>query len=80
MFDQNKLKEKIAEFIKKPVSFLKEETVLTDLVAESFALIEMLIELQEEFEVRFFVQEDLKRIKTLGDLIQLFESHATTSP
>lgn len=80
MFDQDKLKEKIAEFIKKPVSFLKEETVLTDLVAESFALIEMLIELQEEFEVRFFVQEDLKRIKTLGDLIRLFENHATAAP
>ena len=80
MFDQDKLKEKIAEFIKKPVSFLKEETALTDLVAESFALIETLIELQEEFEVRFFVQEDLRSIKTLGDLIRLFESHATASP
>ncbi len=80
MFDQNKLKEKIAEFIKKPVSFLKEETVLTDLIEESFALIEMLIELQEEFEVRFFVQEDLRNIKTLGDLIQLFENHATAAP
>jgi acyl carrier protein len=80
MFDQDKLKEKIAEFIKKPVSFLKEETVLTDLVAESFALIEMLIELQEEFEVRFFVQEDLRSIKTLGDLIRLFESHAIAAP
>lgn len=79
MFDRSKLREKIAAFIKKPVSFLKEETMLTDLVEESFALIEMLIELQEEFEVRFFVQEDLKSTKTLGDLIELFESHATTS-
>ena len=56
-----------------PISKLGDDTVLTDLVVESFALIEMVIELQEEFKVRL-VQDDLKNVKTVGDLTSLIES------
>ena len=75
MPDRNKVKEKMADFLKQPVSKLEDDIVLTNLVAESFALVEMVIELQEEFGVRL-VQEDLKDVKTVGDLTGLFESRA----
>ena len=47
-----------------------DETSLKDLVSDSFLLVEMAIELQEDFTVRFS-QEDLKKIDTVGDLIFL---------
>lgn len=74
MVDRNKLKEKIASFLRQPVSKLQDEALLTDLVTESFVLVEMVIELQEELGIRL-VQEDLKNVRTVGDLTQLLESH-----
>ena len=74
-FNQALFKEKMAAFLKIKISKLVDEAVLTDLVAESFVLVEMVIELQEEFSVRL-VQEDLKHVKTVNDLIQVFQSHA----
>lgn len=73
--NRESFKEKMAAFLKIKVTKLADEAVLTDLVTESFILVEMVIELQEEFSVRL-VQEDLKHVKTVGDLIQVFESHA----
>jgi acyl carrier protein len=75
MLDKNKVKAKVASLLNQPVSKLEDEALLTSLVAESFALIEMVIELQEEFGVRL-VQEDLRNVKTVGDLTALFESRA----
>ncbi len=72
MLDKNRFKETIASMLKQPVSKLEDGAVLTGLVVESFALIEMVIELQEEFGVRL-VQEDLRDVKTVGDLTALFE-------
>jgi len=48
-------------------------TVLTDLVVESFKLVEMAIELQEEYDV-ILGQADLSVLKTVGDLAQLVQS------
>jgi len=75
MPDQNQVKEKIANLLNQPVSKLEDGAVLTTLVVESFALIEMVIELQEEFGVQL-VQEDLKDIKTVGDLTGLIASRS----
>ena len=69
----DKIKAKIASLLKQPISKLGDDSVLTDLVVESFALIEMVIELQEEFKVRL-VQDDLKNVKTVGDLTSLIKS------
>ena len=76
MFDKDRVKEKISNFVNQPISNLEDGILLTDLVAESFVMIEMMIELQEEFGVRFFVQEDFRDVKTVGDLIVLLENHA----
>jgi acyl carrier protein len=75
MLDKNDIKEKMARLLKQPVSKLEDGAVLTTLVAESFALIEMVIELQEEFRVRL-VQEDLRDVKTVGDLTGLIANRS----
>ncbi|HVF89060.1 MAG TPA: acyl carrier protein [Blastocatellia bacterium] len=73
MIDRESVKESMAAFLKQPASKLSDDLLLADLVTESFALVEMVIELQEEFRVRF-IQEDLKNVRTVGDLTGLFES------
>ena len=75
MQDKNHIKEKMASLLKQPVSKLDDGATLTSLVVESFMLIEMVIELQEEFEVRL-VQEDLRDVKTVSDLTSLIASRA----
>jgi acyl carrier protein len=62
----------MGSIIKQPVERLKDDAVLTDLVTDSFVLVDMVIELQEEFDV-FVVQDDLKSVKTVGQLIALFD-------
>jgi len=73
MFDKDAVKEKIASFLKQPISRLQDDALLTNLVVESFILVEMIIELQDVFEVRL-VQEDMKDVKTIGALTDLFVS------
>ena len=48
-------------------------TVLTDLVVESFQLVEMAIELQDDFDI-LLGQADLKSINTVADLAQLVQA------
>jgi acyl carrier protein len=62
---------KIAEFLHHPVAKVPDQAVLTDLVTDSMILVNMVIELQEEFSVRL-VQEDLKEVKTVGQLLAVF--------
>ena len=71
----DKIKEKMSSLLRQPVSKLQDDAVLTDLVTQSLLLIEMVIELQEEFNVRL-VQDDLKNVRTVADLTRLIESKA----
>ena len=66
------VKTKIAEVLNISAERGSEETNLKDLVSDSFLLVEMAIELQEDFRVRFS-QEDLKVVHTVQDLIALIE-------
>ena len=70
MIEQGKVKEAMATLLKQPVAKMEDGTVLTDLVTDSFLLVEMVIELQELLGVRL-VQEDLNHVKTVGDLTQV---------
>ena len=65
-----KVKHALSESLKRPVEELEDNTLLNDLVAESFALVETVINLQEELDIRL-VQEDLRDVKTVGDLVQV---------
>jgi acyl carrier protein len=78
MFDKGAVKERIASFLKQPISRLQDDALLTNLVVESFILVEMIIELQDDFAVRL-VQEDMKDVKTVGQLTELFVSRAKSA-
>ena len=73
----DRVKQHISTILKVPVARLNDETSLSDLVTDSFVLVDMVIELQEEFDI-LLVQEDLKNVKTVGELVNLFESKAKT--
>ncbi len=63
----------MAKQLNVPMTKLSDESAnLTDLVHESFVLIELVIALQEEFEVRL-IQEDLQEVKTLGHLLDVLQ-------
>lgn len=49
---------------------INREAPLFSLVCSSFRVVELVIELQEKFDVRFH-QEDMNRVATIGDLVDL---------
>jgi len=65
-----KAKQALGEALKRPVEDLDDRILLNDLVAESFALIETVINIQEDLNIRL-VQEDLRVVKTVGDLVRV---------
>ena len=67
------IKNRIAEVLNISVEQFNDDTILKDQVTDSFLLVEMAIELQEDFQVRFS-QEDLKEVETIGDLIFLIKN------
>jgi acyl carrier protein len=73
--DTNTIKERIARTLHIPLAKLKDEATVSDIVTESFAVVEMVIDLQEEFGIRLG-QEDLKTIKTIGALTTLIAERA----
>jgi acyl carrier protein len=55
------------------VQSLRPETTLKELALDSFLLVEMAVDLQEEFDA-IFSQEALRRVVTIGDLVDLLNS------
>jgi acyl carrier protein len=64
---------RIAELLAVPVAELAPQTPIRELVRESFLLVELVIDLQEEFGT-YFTQEELREIETLGELTALLRS------
>ena len=64
---------RIAELLGIADSRVQPEVILTDLVSDSYRLVEMAIELQDDYEV-IFTQADLKAVTTVGDLANLLRS------
>lgn len=71
------IRAKMAEVLEIPASRVAPDAVLTDLVSDSFLLVEMAIELQEHFEV-MFGQDDMRGLRTVGDLADLVRSRMAT--
>jgi acyl carrier protein len=60
----------MAEVLGHETAVVADDAILTDLVNSSFLLVELVIELQEEFDVRF-QQADMDHVKTVGALLDL---------
>jgi acyl carrier protein len=69
--DRDAIKARMCRLLKLPEARVPDDAVLTDIVSDSFRLVETFIELQEEFGLRL-TQEDLRGVQTVGQLLQLF--------
>ena len=76
MSNKERVRDKIAEILGHTSEIVVDDVVLTDLVNSSFLLVEMVIELQEEFDVRF-QQVDMNEVATVGQLLDLVDSRMT---
>ena len=61
----------MAKILDQPLAALADDAALSSLVNNSFILVEMIIEMQEGFGVRFR-QADMEGVTTAGRLIALF--------
>lgn len=69
------IKELVAESLGASIEELTEETSFTeDLNADSLDLFEMVMELEDKYDVKI-PSEDLENIKTIGDVKQYIEEH-----
>ena len=76
--DKDAVKGKVAEFLKIPVSKIDDSMSLKGMVRDSFMLVELLIELQEEFGIHLS-QMDVEKVDTISELTDLIlqRAHAT---
>ena len=72
MNTRDQVRKIMADALGHQVSKIEDAALLTDLVNSSFLLVEMVIELQEEFDIRF-QQSDLADVQSVGELIDLVE-------
>jgi acyl carrier protein len=66
---------RIAAVLHVPASKLTPATTLKDLAADSFMLVEMIVDLQEEYDA-VFTQARLREVLNLGDLVGLLQETA----
>ena len=71
MNNKERVRVQMAHLLNQPVESFRDEVELKSVVHSSFALVEVIIELQDEFGVRFG-QADMQGVTTVGDLIDLF--------
>ena len=64
---------RIARILGVAESKVTADVVLTDLVSDSYRLVEMAIELQDDYDV-VFTQADLSEVTTVGELVELVRS------
>jgi len=72
VIERDAVRGRMARTLGKPAESLGDDAELLTLVHDSFALVEMVIDLQDEFGVRL-VQDDLKDVKTVGQLLDVIE-------
>jgi acyl carrier protein len=66
---------RIAEVLRIQASTLTPQTMIKDLAADSFMLVEMIVDLQEEFDA-VFTQARLREIGNLAELVELLQDAA----
>ena len=70
MTDSTQVTNKIAELTGIDAGKVEHSAPLFSLVNSTFRIVELVIELQEEFDIRFH-QADMNRVSTVGDLVEL---------
>ena len=70
---RDEIKQTIAEISGVSIDMLEEDQCLTDLMVDSFAIIDLSISLQETFRI-IFNQEDMIKLVTVRDLVNLVEN------
>ncbi|MEW1862311.1 phosphopantetheine-binding protein [Streptomyces sp. NBC_00669] len=66
---------RVAGVLRVPESDLTPQTLIKDLAADSFMLVEMIVDLQEEFDA-VFTQARLREIDSLDELVKLLQESA----
>lgn len=69
--------QRIAELVVVPVAELTPQTPIRNLIRESFMLVELVVDLQEEFGT-YFTQDELREIETIGELVALLHASPRT--
>ncbi len=69
------VRSRVAEVLGVDPSSVRPGTALGDLVSDSYRLVEMAIELQDDYDV-IFTQADLSGVSTVADLAELVRSRA----
>ena len=67
--------DRVAEVLRRPRAMVSMDTELSQLAADSFVLVELVLELQAEFRVRFD-HDDVQGLRTVGDVVDLVEARA----
>ncbi len=76
MITIDKVKELISAQLNKPIDeILEEKEVVKDLGADSLDIVEMLMTLEEEFNITIS-DDDAVNIKTVGDIVKLIEANS----
>ncbi len=71
-----KIVEKICnQFGLEPEDIHEDTSFVDDLGADSLDVVELTIELEEEFGMGEVAEEDLKKIRTVGDLAEYVKAH-----
>ena len=70
MTDSDRIIAALAELLGIDSGSIDRGAPLFSLVCSSFRIVELVIELQEQFDVRFR-QEDMNQVATIGDLVDL---------
>jgi acyl carrier protein len=68
---REQIRSRIGEIIGQPLDKLQDQTALVDLIINSFLLVELIIDLQEEFDARFG-QAEMQDVTTVGQLLDLY--------
>lgn len=73
MSNLEKLATIIADQLDIEESVVAEDTTLEDLGADSLALVELVMSVEEEFDIQI-EDEDMEKFKTVGDVLDYIES------
>ena len=73
MWREGAVRRHLAAFLDLPEARLRDETALSDVIAESFLVVQLVVELQDALGVHIDAQ-DLRGVQTVGQLVGVFEA------